>query len=348
MSHHNQIYILLSLYPDAPWSWSRISAQKDITLNIVLAHPEWPWNRKIITLRFAQEILADKQVCNNPLYYSKWNWEVLTQSADPQFITNNPDMPWLAKVPETTEDIIQHPDIKWDIARHSMDGKLDLRVVAAHMEYPWPWENISLNASWADILAYPFLPWNEDIITILKVDRDDHIPKVVIDLFPHWKWKSDVLERYKSCRCFKCLYKPERNPLIISDICKQLESLQFCKPFTMTFEVFCGDSNSRSKESLWTPTGRIVITDETDYHVGIQAFEAARYAQDAGWSFICNRLSDHDFVNVDAANTIKQCYRKYRMRVLWKKRRMSRMVLRYLPLIVPEELLMMIVGYVRR
>ena len=67
IAYTNHLQILIKLYPDKPWDWHGISANPNITWDIISSHRDKPWD---------------------------WFWISYNPNITWDIIQNNPDKPW--------------------------------------------------------------------------------------------------------------------------------------------------------------------------------------------------------------------------------------------------------------
>ena len=173
---------LIRANPNIPWNWTEISKHPNITWNIIQANPE---------------------------YLSDWVWYSLSI---------NPNITWdiFQKTPGCnwdTDDVSQNPNITWDIIQENSD-------------YLWDWDSISRhpNITWDIIQANPDKLWNWECIS-----ENPNITWDIIQANPNKQWNMrgvsenpnitfDIIRDNHSCSWNWCALS--RNPNITFDIIK--------------------------------------------------------------------------------------------------------------------------------
>ena len=138
---------LLIKYPDKPWDWEQISANPNLTLDLIDAHPDKPWYWYWISLNPNCTMDFIDAHPDKP-----WSWESISQNPNLtlDFIDAHPDKPWdwrwISENPNFTLDFIDaHPDKPWDWEWISGNPNLTMDFIDAHPDKPWDWEKISQN-----------------------------------------------------------------------------------------------------------------------------------------------------------------------------------------------------------
>ena len=116
-----------------------------------------------------------------------------------------PDLGWgfhiMTSHPNFTFDwVFEFPFRFWDWNKLSM--MVDIHTLANNAEHFWNWRTISERMSYKDILAYPSLPWDFNMLHIPHI-TDEHIPffEAFYARIPDWKWHR--LARCLSWSTFK-------------------------------------------------------------------------------------------------------------------------------------------------
>ena len=112
------------------WNWESLSRNPSITLDDVVAHPE---------------------------YMTKWSWEGLSlnPSINLKFMLHNPECPWnwhnvSANPSISFADVLEHPEIEWNWNMLSINPSIKWKDVLEHPDYEWNWYNLS---------SKPFMPF---------------------------------------------------------------------------------------------------------------------------------------------------------------------------------------------
>lgn len=155
--------------------WDRLSRHEKVTMEMILAHPELPWNWRLVqcnpnlTLDF---VLAHPEI--------EWMWETLSAHKSIQFeehIITHPELPWdwnfVSVNPNVTmEHYTKYPDVNWDLdamlycqnerMMNKVYASLTLDQVMGNKDMDWDWMKISRSSPLArfDVVAdNPDLPW---------------------------------------------------------------------------------------------------------------------------------------------------------------------------------------------
>jgi hypothetical protein len=131
------------------WSWYQLGKNKNITFDMVIARPNYPWiytglsYNPNITIEFIDSHL-DKN----------WNWDVLSQHPNItlQMIRQRPTYPWtntgICANPNVTLDMLNDlADIIPEICYYGLSGNpnLTLEYVINNIEKSWCWHQLSIH-----------------------------------------------------------------------------------------------------------------------------------------------------------------------------------------------------------
>ena len=171
------------------FNWSYISKNPNLQMNVVLEHPEYPWDycfmcsNPNITMDIINnnptKYLWLNEICNKSSKYSCWEELHLNPNITMNDVINNPTIPWnfqfLSENLNLTEEMI--------FKRHKL-----VRLKNVKTKY-WDWKKISNNHSLIIncIIKHPLRNWD---FTLLNNNT-----KLTIDLilkYPtkNWDWKN--------------------------------------------------------------------------------------------------------------------------------------------------------------
>lgn len=126
--------------PDKNWDWFELSANPNITLDIVYGNPHINWNYKQISkgIYITQHLIRD-----NPSI--KWDYYMLSR---------NPTLTW--------DVVCQHPTKKWCYKWLSMHNNIHWEIVCQHPEKPWNSTYLSMNPNitWDIVQQHPEIQWD--------------------------------------------------------------------------------------------------------------------------------------------------------------------------------------------
>jgi GTP-binding protein EngB required for normal cell division len=133
--------------PDKPWNWYVLSGNPNITWDIVQQNPDKPWELEMLS---ANPNITWDIVQQNP--DKPWDLEML--SANPNItwdiVQQNPDKPWnwyvLSGNPNITWDIVQqNPRKLWKYVGLSRNPNITWDIIQQNPGKPWNWRWLSLN-----------------------------------------------------------------------------------------------------------------------------------------------------------------------------------------------------------
>lgn len=161
--------------------WDEISGNKAITMEIVKAHPLWPWTVKGLSMN--PNLTVDFVKENSR---ENWNWESISDND---------------KI--VMELIELFPDKDWNWYQISWCENLTIDFVKKHIDKPWDWENLSYNDDFAtpEIVETNLeMPWDWTGLTgninFTMEYIDSHLD------FP-WDWDQVVLKENMTAKFFK-------------------------------------------------------------------------------------------------------------------------------------------------
>ncbi|RKO87266.1 hypothetical protein BDK51DRAFT_38508 [Blyttiomyces helicus] len=112
----NQLELIYIANPDKPWDYSRLSANLNVTMEMVKAHPEKPWNYECLSKdpNILMEVI--KANLDKP-----WDFYFLSENPNisMDFVNSNPDKPW------NFPSLIQNSNITMDIVKANSDKPWD-------------------------------------------------------------------------------------------------------------------------------------------------------------------------------------------------------------------------------
>ena len=110
-------------YTYKTWDWKSLSANKNITFDMVLAYPNLPWDWMGLQ---CNPNLTFNDVLDHPEI--KWNYKILSGNKN-----------------ITLDIIISNPDKNWSVDDLSMNPNITMDSVKYHPEIPWDWGFLSMN-----------------------------------------------------------------------------------------------------------------------------------------------------------------------------------------------------------
>ena len=132
------------------WDWKKLSENKAITMDIIKATHDLPWDQILMTRN--PNITWDFII--NHIEYGNWKksdwcWESISKK-------------------HVTMDIVKsRPDLPWDYEALSDNISINIDDVLENIEQPWDWWALSINTNmtWDIIQAHKTLPWREQSLS---------------------------------------------------------------------------------------------------------------------------------------------------------------------------------------
>ena len=162
---------LVLAYPDKPWDWSALSCRLPWADVIAKPYLRWDWNILIARRDVTSEIIkkfpnrkkGDIKLC------SRWHYKKLCKRANIlDLIREDPKRGhWQALSDNdhvTLKFVEEFIDKPWDWKQLSSHACITFEFVKAHPNKPWSWEKISGNdkISLQDIVKHPRCVWGLD------------------------------------------------------------------------------------------------------------------------------------------------------------------------------------------
>ena len=123
LRHHNPLLTLLKRTDHKSWIWWRLSYNSNITIDIVLENPDWPWEY--------QTLIKNPNITLEIMRLTptvKWPWRC---------ISNNPNI--------TPDVIMANPDINWDWRSLSTNRHITIELILLKSSSVWDWSQLSAN-----------------------------------------------------------------------------------------------------------------------------------------------------------------------------------------------------------
>lgn len=135
--------------------WSYISSNPNVSMNLVLKFPYYPWNWKHLS---ANHGIPVSQLVTHPQYFTKLHWNLVSSRAPLNVVLQNPYLPWAWKqvssnLALTLKVINAYPNMPWNWTSFSLSPQLRFHDIVTNTDKPWNWKNLSKNPSlfWVDI-----------------------------------------------------------------------------------------------------------------------------------------------------------------------------------------------------
>jgi hypothetical protein len=164
-SHKNIPLEFIIKHPEYPWNWHEVSKNPNLTPEFIEQYPDLPWNWSIITSR---DIITMEFVEKHPHY--EWDWYSMSFNSNLTFnvITENPGKRWYWEhilESNTTipfENLDEYQEYwNWDMFSLSGNPALPIEFIIKNRKH-LDWRRLTCNSSITmDIVeAYPELPWD--------------------------------------------------------------------------------------------------------------------------------------------------------------------------------------------
>ena len=197
----------ISNYPNLPWDYPKknICSCDNTCVNIISLDnlkmlKTKPLNWVQITTIFGWERIYANQ-------HFPWDEETLIDLSPPIWFIRNVKYNWdMKKITSVKKhnwhNILENPDIKWDEKEMIIDNDNDyddvsnlppVELLSIYKHLKWNWNKYSKYTGWNNILEYPNLPWNWQII----IKRTDISFRFAIR-FPEKEWVYDNFNNISS------------------------------------------------------------------------------------------------------------------------------------------------------
>ena len=210
----NVLQVLIGIHPPKKWDWKEISANPNltveiikknknkklnweeisanpaITMEIVKAHPLWPWNIKglsqnpNLTADFVKENLEED-----------WNWGLMAQNENMEIELIELCVGYLS------------PSSDLHYSFLSFCENLTIEFVKKHIDKNWVWEDLSANEYFATpeiVEANPDLPWNWESLSSNKnftmeyIETHPELPWSIRDIFMNGNLTAEFMKKHMS------------------------------------------------------------------------------------------------------------------------------------------------------
>jgi len=199
-----EFWKLYTDFPNEDWSWSELSCNPNITLEIIKNNLHLPWSWSGIS---RNPNLTIEMTNTRPL--EQWSWEYVSGNSNITMknINDNLHLPWnwtsMSTNPNlTVEMIIEHSLEQWSWAQISKNENITLETIYKHPELSWSWPIMRHGV----ILKKNLSNRNTKVFEISKITAN------MIDDNPHYPWNWTFI-----CRC------PDVTIKVIDRIAKHLE-----------------------------------------------------------------------------------------------------------------------------
>jgi uncharacterized protein len=169
------------------WNYGNLSANPNITWEIVKENPRQPWHYFSLS---ENPNITWEIVQANP----KKPWDYYKLSANPnitwEIVQANPQKQWeyfnLCTNPNITWEIVQaNPQIRWDYYYLSKNPNITWEIVQAHPEKNWSYQLLSANPNitWDIVRANPQKQWD-----YTKLSANPNITWEIVQANPQIRW----------------------------------------------------------------------------------------------------------------------------------------------------------------
>lgn len=148
---HNEIKNIISLVkllPNKNWNWKSLSYRSDVEIEMILSHPELPWNWDEVC-RHPHLLFSHLKPLAEAFPDKEWNFFNLSKHHNFSFT-----------------DIFQHTDLPWDDEGLSKNPNVNIYIVESHPERNWNYDSLTYNSgiSLYDIHSFENL-WNYSLLS---------------------------------------------------------------------------------------------------------------------------------------------------------------------------------------
>jgi hypothetical protein len=144
------------------WKWCFVSLSFIIPVDDILAHREFPWNFKDVSLNKTltlQHVLKNKD--------EKWDWQAICLYAKMSIreILDNRYEPYCFSNLSFNQsfhidDILSQKELKFNMKVVSKNKTITIQHILNNLDVDWDWNILSISLPADDILRYSKLPWN--------------------------------------------------------------------------------------------------------------------------------------------------------------------------------------------
>jgi hypothetical protein len=149
------------------WSWSCLSKNEVITMDIIEENADLPWSKNQIVLN---QNLTWNFIIKHIEYYKKelWTWQFISahKCVTMEIVKSHPDLPWnyyfmSRNQSITIDDVLERINLPWDWLYLSINPNMTWDIICAH-ELPWDFDRLSgnPNITWEIIKNNPQINWN--------------------------------------------------------------------------------------------------------------------------------------------------------------------------------------------
>lgn len=179
-------------FPDKPWNWESFHSMHWFVWYLVDLFPHKPWNWN--EFRDPPFFLIQK-------YISKpWNWNEISRKANMEDLLQYPDFHWNWEVVTihsdiSTDDMIAHPDLPWDIDTLSFT-KIDddvLRFIEFFVERfnIVAWDDFSTMIPWSIYKKTTCQYFNPLRMEFLEpIEEEDFVTRILGQGYLSWNWEK--------------------------------------------------------------------------------------------------------------------------------------------------------------
>jgi hypothetical protein len=148
-----------------PWAYSRLSMYLTVTIDTVLATPDFPWDWGHLTRN--SKITIDMVMSN---LGRPWDWSDTTDIIykDCGIRDNDEVLPSKKNIERCFSAVLARPDLPWNWVTLSICASLD--IIEANMGLPWDGEGLSSNPHITSdfVIQHPEFIWDFGLLSINK------------------------------------------------------------------------------------------------------------------------------------------------------------------------------------
>jgi dUTP pyrophosphatase len=155
-----------------------LSHHPDLTLDVLLKHPNLPWNFNAI---MDHPNLHPSWASHFLFQY--WDWNKLSQMADLETLNMYPSLFWnwrLVTQKTSMTDMMKYPNIPWDFSalfvRNITSDDIPFFTMFKSRIPMWKWQYFSKNLTWNALKTSIDLPWIWHIEDV-QIEMDEFLPE---------------------------------------------------------------------------------------------------------------------------------------------------------------------------
>jgi hypothetical protein len=142
------IISLVKLLPNKNWNWRHLSSRCDVEIEMILSHPELPWNWDEVS-RHPHLLFSHLDSLSKAFPDKKWNFFNLSKHHN-----------------FSLTDIFHYPQLPWDDEGLSKNPNINIYIVESHPERKWNYDSLTYNSGISLYDIYSFdSPWNTALLS---------------------------------------------------------------------------------------------------------------------------------------------------------------------------------------